>query len=151
MSTSSKACLATAGLMLLSVVGCGRTTGPSITSKPCPEASPVPSTWPANVTGCWIQPSIDTWTELRLTQRGSTVSGAYVACGVVGGLGCNTLSQVSGSVAFPSVVLHWTAQGVVYRFSATMSATADTLAGTVAANAGAPQPTWPPFHRVSAQ
>lgn len=113
---------------------------------------PKPSTWPATAGGCWIQPGVDTWAELRLIQRGSAVEGALAFCGPFSG--CSPGYRLSGSVAFPSVVLNWTTEqnGQTYHssFNGLMSANGDTLSG-IASTQGQPGQNQVTYHRVATQ
>ncbi len=137
---------ATAAALLSFAVGCRSTTAPASVAA-CATRTPHPSTWPANVSGCWVQPSVDTWSEFHLTQQGSVVTGAFAFCGPING--CAPAYQVSGSVSFPNVVLHWTEEnGQTYHVTldATISAHYDTLAEN-----GQPPGPGAYYFRVSAQ
>lgn len=140
----------TAALVILAV-GCRSATRPTVSATPCVATQPRPSTWPANVTGCWIQPSIDTYAEFRLVQQGSLVTGVYLLCGAIAP--CTLGYRVTGTASLPNVVLHWTEQnGQTYdeTFTATLPPDADSLAGTIAVNGGTPDSTRA-FYRASAQ
>jgi len=62
-----------------------------------------------NLDGTWVQSGVDTYTELVLVQQGTAVSGTFSYCGAL--RGCTTHYDVSGTVAFPLVVLRWTESG----------------------------------------
>ncbi len=137
---------AVAAALVFVVPGCKSATAPASVAA-CATHTPRPSIWPANVTGCWIRPSVDTYTEFHLTQQGTVVSGAFAFCGPIGG--CAPAYAVSGSVSFPSVELHWTEQnGQTYHITldATISANYDTLAEN-----GQPPGPGAYYFRVSAQ
>lgn len=151
-STSPTALLAVAAVLMAVTAGCRSTSSPIVRARPCPTTVTEPASgWPATVTGCWLQPGVDTWAEFHLLQQGTTASGTLEFCGAI--VGCAGPQEVSGSVALPKVLLHWTersGQTYDYTFDATMSASADTLTGAITANG---QPSGPdnPFRRVSAE
>jgi len=89
-----------------------------------------------------MQRGVDTYAELLLVQRGTTVNGTYSLCGALNG--CTLHYDVTGRVLFPRVVLQWTERnGERYdvTFDARVTQAADTLAGTISVNGQPPGPT----------
>ena len=83
----------------------------------------------ATVTGCWIEPSIDTHTQFVLVQHEGAVSGTFAFCGPVGG--CGPSYRVTGTFRYLHVSLQWTEvsgqQRSPHSFDGTLSADGDTL------------------------
>ncbi len=105
--------------------GCRDTTAPAAACLPTSGGQ-------ATVTGCWIQPNIDTHTELALVQHDTAVSGTFTFCGPVGG--CGPSYRVTGTIQYPHVSLQWTEVSLGQRypesFDGTLSTDGDTLVST---------------------
>ena len=95
------------------------------------------------LTGKWIQPSVDTWVQLELSQSGARVVGYYRTGSANFGGSLSDPIWVTGTAALPQVTLQWTEYGTQRTMNATLSADGDSLNGTWG-NSGQP-PT--PFFR----
>lgn len=139
---TKRSALLSAALLLL-VLACRQPTAPLAACEPMSSGSQGSSPpWPATATGCWVQIGVDTYAEFHLVQQGTAVSGTFNLCGAL--TGCTTHYPVSGTAAYPHVVLHWTEVNVQQyheTFDATVTAAADSLVGSVAANGQSPGPT----------
>lgn len=98
------------------------------------------------LTGTWIQPSIDTWVQLDLSQSGARVVGYYRTGSANFGGGLSNPIPVTGTAALPQVTLQWTDGGVQWTMNATLSTNGDTLNGEWSAS-GQPATTIRGFHR----
>lgn len=123
-------CPSTRRILILTAVvmlaSCSDGIGPRPTT--CAGNSGPP--WPATVAGCWVQIGVDTYTELDLTQDGTTVTGTVSSCGALDG--CTSFSEVTGTVLLPHVVLQWADE----RTDATLVPSADTLSNDTTRTAG---------------
>jgi hypothetical protein len=81
------------------------------------------------LTGTWIQPGIDTWVQLDLSQSGSRVVGYYRTGSANFGGSLSDPIPVTGTAALPQATLQWTENGV-RTMNATLSADGDSLTGT---------------------
>jgi hypothetical protein len=85
------------------------------------------------LTGTWMQPSVDTWVQLDLSQSGSRVVGYYrEGSGVFGGLVMYPIS-ITGTAALPQATLQWIDAGLT-TMNATLSADGESLTGTWSAH-----------------
>ena len=138
--------------ILLLVMACRQATAPLAACGPTSSASQGTSPpWPATVNGCWVQIGVDTYAEFHLVQNGSAVTGTFNLCGAL--TGCTTHYPVSGTVAFPHIVLQWTeVNGQPYNetFDATVTAASDSLVGKMAVN-GKPPGSTTSFVRTDAR
>jgi hypothetical protein len=148
MSTTTRRTLLSAfiGLCAASVAACH---GESVV-RPLPPGD-------GSLTGTWIQPGIDTWTQLDLSQSGARVVGYHRFGSVYFGLRDSIL--ITGTAALPQVTLQWTQYFVIARgtetvrttVNATLSANGDSLTGTYSVwdSANPPTATFPlePFRR----
>lgn len=82
------------------------------------------------LTAKWVLPSVDTYCEFDLLQRGNDVSGTF---------GCFNAAQtnkqgllLTGTAQLPHVILAWTDHGVPSTFDAVLSPDQQTLTGTFA-------------------
>jgi hypothetical protein len=82
------------------------------------------------LTGKWIQPSVDTWVQLDLSQSSTRVVGYYRTGSANFGGSLSDPIWVTGATALPHVILQWTENGAPFTMDATLSADGDSLAGT---------------------
>jgi hypothetical protein len=82
------------------------------------------------LTGKWIQPSIDTWVQLDLSQSSTRVVGYYRTGSANFGGSLSAPTWVTGTAALPHVILQWSENGAPFTMDATLSADGDTLSGT---------------------
>jgi hypothetical protein len=82
------------------------------------------------VTGTWIQPSVDTWTQLDLSQSGDRVVGYYRTGSANFGGSLSDPIWITGTTALPHAALQWTENGVQRTMNATLSSDGDSLTGT---------------------
>lgn len=101
------------------------------------------------LTGKWIQPSVDTWEQLDLSQSGSRVVGYYRVGSANFGGNLSDPVSVTGTAALPHVILNWTAYGTAYTMDATLSANGDSLTGTLASSGQPGSISFFPFHRAT--
>lgn len=105
---------------LLLASGCGSNSAPTGPLDPA-------------LTGKWIIPSVDTWLQLTLEQRGAAVSGTF---GYYSPVASPDTYILSGTATLPHVLLTWTQDGNVETFDAVLSANQDTLSGTIDGGSG---------------
>ena len=98
------------------------------------------------LTGTWIQPSVDTWVQLELSQSGSRVVGYYQGGSANFGGSLSKPIAVTGTAALPQVTLQWTDNGTHWTMDATLSTDGSTLTGTWS-SAGQPAQSFRSFHR----
>lgn len=82
------------------------------------------------LTGKWIQPSVDTWIQLELSQSGSRVVGYYRTGSANFGGSLSDPISVTGIAALPNVTLEWNEGHTLRTMNATLSADGNTLTGT---------------------
>ncbi len=82
------------------------------------------------LTAKWVVPSVDTYCEFDLQQRGHDVSGTF-GCFFAGGPKSQG-SLLTGTAQLPHVILAWTDHGVPSTFDAILSPDQQTLTGTFA-------------------
>ena len=80
------------------------------------------------LTGTWIQPSIDTWVQLDLSQSGGVVVG-YFRTGSAN-FGLSDPIAITGTAALPRATLQWTQNEIQTTMNATLSGDGDSLTGT---------------------
>ena len=91
------------------------------------------------LTGTWIQPSVDTWIQLDLSQSGAQVVGYYRrGSASFGGIVSYPLA-VSGTAALPQATLQWSDGGPT-TMNATLSNNGDSLTGTWSMEGAPPVP-----------
>ena len=95
-----------------------------------------------SLTGTWIQPSVDTWIRLDLSQSGARVVGYYRRGSANFGGSLSDPISITGSAALPQATLRWTENGVQLTMNATLSGDGDSLTGTWSASG---QPATPFF------
>jgi hypothetical protein len=98
-----------------------------------------------SLTGTWIQPNIDTWIQLDLSQSGTRVVGYYRTGFASGGGWLSAPTPVAGIAALPQATLEWSDGGQV-TMNATLSADGDSLTGTWS-RPGQPSAPFRGFHR----
>ena len=98
------------------------------------------------LTGTWIQPSVDTWVQLDLSQSGERVVGYYRTGSANFGGSLSDPIRITGTAALPQATLQWTENGVQRTVNATLSADGDSLTGTWSIP-GQPATPFFPFHR----
>ena len=98
------------------------------------------------LTGKWIQPSVDTWVQLELSQSGSRVVGYYQQGSANFGGSLSKPTAITGTAALPHVTLQWTQDGGGVAMDATLSADGDSLTGTESF-AGHPAQSFNAFYR----
>jgi hypothetical protein len=82
------------------------------------------------LTGTWIQPNIDTWIQLDLSQSGASVVG-YQRTGFASGGGFMSAPiAVTGSAGLRQATLQWSDGAEQVTMYATISANGDSLTGT---------------------
>lgn len=94
------------------------------------------------LTGTWIQPSVDTWVQLDLSQSGARVAGYYRTGSANFGGRLSSPTWITGTAALPQATLQWNDNGVHTTMNATLSADGDSLTGTWSATG---QPATPFF------
>jgi hypothetical protein len=100
------------------------------------------------LTGKWIQPSIDTWVQLELSQSGARVVGYYRTGSANFGGSLSDPIWVTGTAALPQVTLQWTESGTQRTMNATLSTDGDSLNGTWG-NSGQPATPFFRFQRAT--
>jgi hypothetical protein len=98
------------------------------------------------LTGTWIQPSIDTWVQLDLSQSGSRVVGYYRTGSANGGGSLSDPIRITGTAALPQATLQWTDNDGGNTMNVTLSADGDPLTGTWSFGGRPPAPFFG-FHR----
>jgi len=98
------------------------------------------------LTGTWVQPGVDTWVQLDLSQSGTRVVGYYRTGGVVGGVRLSDPIRITGTAALPQATLQWTDEAGLETMNVTLSTEGDSLTGTWAAP-GQPAIPFRTFHR----
>jgi hypothetical protein len=83
-----------------------------------------------SLTGTWIQPGIDTWVRLDLSQSGGRVVGYYRTGSANFGGSLSDPIGVTGTATLPQATLQWTQSGVQRTMNATLSGDGDSLTGT---------------------
>lgn len=81
------------------------------------------------LTGKWIQPSIDTWIQLDLSQSGTRVVGYHRNGSANFGGSLSNPVWVTGVAALPDVTLRWSENGEQWTMEATLSPDGDSLTG----------------------
>lgn len=79
------------------------------------------------LTGTWIQPSVDTWIQLDLSQSGARVVGYYRTGSANFGGRLSDPIRITGTAALPEVTLQWIDNGAQRTMNATLSADGDSL------------------------
>lgn len=82
------------------------------------------------LTGTWIQPSVDTWVQLDLSQSGGRVVGYYRTGSANFGGSLSDPIPVTGVASLPQVTLEWTEDRALRTMNATLSTDGKTLNGT---------------------
>ena len=82
------------------------------------------------LTGTWVQPSVDTWIQLDLSQTGTHVVGYYRTGSANFGGSLSDPIAVTGIASLPQVTLEWTDNRALWTMNATLSADGKTLTGT---------------------
>lgn len=82
------------------------------------------------LTGTWIQPGIDTWVQLDLSQSGGFVVGYFRMGSANFGGSLSDPIAITGTAALPRATLQWTENGVQRTMNATLSGDGDSLTGT---------------------
>ena len=113
-------CLAVCCATLLFASGCGSNSAPTGPLDPA-------------LTGNWVIPSVDTWLQLTLEQRGAVVSGTF---GYYSPVAKPDTYVLSGTAALPHVVLTWRQGSDVETVDALLSANQDTLSGSINGESG---------------
>jgi hypothetical protein len=98
------------------------------------------------LSGTWIQPSVDTWVQLDLSQSGARVVGYYRTGSANFGGSVSDPIRVTGTAALPQATLQWTDGSGLETLYVTLSPDGDSLTGTWAA-AGQPANPFRAFHR----
>jgi len=85
------------------------------------------------LTGKWIEPGVDTWVQLDLSQSSSRVVGYYRLGSANFGNGARLSDPVpvTGTAALPHVILNWTTNGTAFTMDATLSADGNSLTGAL--------------------
>ncbi len=91
------------------------------------------------LTGTWIQPSVDTWVQLDLSQSGTRVVG-YLREGSAPSGKLSDPIRVTGTATLPQATIQWPENGVERTMNATLSADGDSLTGTWSASGQPPTP-----------
>lgn len=91
------------------------------------------------LTGRWVQPGVDTWVQLDLSQSGTRVVGYYRTGSANFGGSLSDPIRVTGTAALPQATLQWS-EGVPRTMNATLSADGDSLTGTWSAQGFPPTP-----------
>jgi hypothetical protein len=81
------------------------------------------------LTGKWIQPSVDTWVQLDLSQSGTRVVGYYRTGSANFGGSLSDPIPITGTATLPRATLQWN-DGAARTMNATLSADGDSLTGT---------------------
>lgn len=97
------------------------------------------------LTGTWIEPSIDNWIQLDLSQSGTRVVGYYRTGSANFGGFLSYPTPISGTTTLPQAMLEWSDGGQV-TMNATLSVDGDSLTGTWSV-AGQPAIPFRGFHR----
>jgi len=94
------------------------------------------------LTGTWIQPGVDTWVQLDLSQVGGRAVGYYRTGSAEfrGGPGLTAPIRIAGTVALPQATIQWIDNGGLETMNATLSADGDSLTGTWHAPGQPPTP-----------
>ena len=98
------------------------------------------------LTGTWIQPSVDTWVQLDLSQSGTRVVGYHRYGSANFGGNLSDRNDVTGTASLSHVTLQWTENGALWTMDATLSTDGDTLNGTWSPS-GQPAAAFRAFHR----
>jgi len=123
-------CLAILGAVVI-LAACSDGTGPSAAT--CSGNAGPP--WPGTVSGCWVEPGVDTYTDFDLVQQGTSINGTATHCGVAFGPSahCYDSEGVTGTILSSHVRLQWDGGAL----EATLVPTGDTLVSdTTAAGVG---------------
>ena len=81
------------------------------------------------LTGTWIQPGVDTWVQLDLSQSGARVVGYYRTGSANFGGSLSDPIRVTGTASLPQATLQWN-DGAPRTMNATLAADGDSLTGS---------------------